>query len=144
MFVMNTRQQGDIGEGSAIQWLTQHGYHVAVPFGHSPDWDLLIERDGRLASVQVKTCTRRAPTGNWHVMLCTRGGNQSWSGTTKLFDPARADYLFVHVGDGRRWCMPTKVVKGRTSITLGGPKYAEYEVEPGQPLPGRTGVEHAA
>ena len=29
---------------------------------------------------------RLTPVGHWHVMLCTRGGNQSWSGTTKHFD----------------------------------------------------------
>ena len=145
VFAVNPRQQGDIGEASAIQWLTNKGLSVALPFGHSPDWDLIAERDDRLLRVQVKTCTRRAPaTAHWTVMLCTRGGNQSWSGTTKYFDPARCDYLFVHVCDGRRWFIPTNVVEGRTAITLGGPKYAEFEIEPGHPLPVRTPVDRAA
>jgi hypothetical protein len=30
--------------------------------------------------------------------------------------------------------LPAQVVEGTTGITLGGPKYAEYEVEPGRPL----------
>jgi len=141
---VNPRQQGDIGEASAIQWLTSQRFAVAIPFGHSPDWDLVIESDGRFASVQVKTCTRRSPQGRWQVMLCTRGGNQSWSGTTKLFDPGRCDYLFVHAGDGRRWFIPSTVVDGRTAITLGGPKYAEFEVERGQPIPRQTQVQTAA
>ena len=142
---MNTRQQGDIGEASAIQWLTNKGLSVAVPFGHSPDWDLIAEWDNRLLRVQVKTCTRRAPaTGHWGVMLCTRGGNQSWSGTTNYFDPGRCDYLFVLVGDGRRWFIPSHVVHGRTGITLGGPKYSEYEVECGEPLPSWSAVDRAA
>ena len=77
-------------------------------------------------------------------MLCTRGGNQSWSGTTKYFDAGRCDYLFVHTGDGRRWFMPSNVVEGRSGISLGGPKYAEYEIERGAPLPGQTEVVGAA
>jgi hypothetical protein len=73
-------------------------------------------------------------------MICTRGGNQSWSGVSKLFSPTRCDFLFVLVGNGRRWFIPAPAVEGGSGITLGGPKYAEYEVEPGRPL----GVSKAA
>jgi hypothetical protein len=141
---MNTRQQGDIGELSAAAWLASKGVAVALPLTHSPDWDLVVESLGKLSTVQVKTCTRRSRRGNWDVMICTRGGNQSWNGTTAYFDPGRCDYLFVHVGDGRRWFIPSRVVEGRTAITLGGPKYSEHEVERGEPLPTWTDVEPAA
>ena len=49
--------------------------------------------------------------------------------------PGSCDYLFVLVGDGRRWFIPSDAIGGRTCIALGGPKYAEFEVEPGRPLP---------
>jgi hypothetical protein len=55
----------------------------------------------------------------------------------KVLDPKRCDSLFVHVGDGRRWYIGAKVLGGCTHIVLGGPKYAEYEVEPGEPLQAR-------
>jgi hypothetical protein len=45
------------------------------------------------------------------------------------------------VGDGRRWCIPSDALQGKTSIHLGGPKYAEFEVERGRPLPARTDSE---
>ena len=143
MFV-NTRQQGDIGELSCAAWLASKGVAVAVPLTHTADWDLVAESMGKFSTVQVKTCTRRTPLGHWHVMLCTRGGNQSWNGTTKYFDPSRCDYLFVHVGDGRRWFIPSHAVEARTSITLGGRKYAQYERERGDALPARTTVDPAA
>ena len=50
--------------------------------------------------------------------------------------PDRCDYLFVLVGDGRRWFIPAEALGGRNRMCLGGPKYAEYEVEAGRPLPG--------
>jgi Holliday junction resolvase-like predicted endonuclease len=141
---VNTRQRGDIGELSAAAWLASRGVVVALPVCHSPDWDLVIQSNGRLATVQVKTCTRRSRLGYWHVMLCTKGGNQSWNGTTKYFEAGRCDYLFVYAGDGRRWFMPSGAVEGRTGITLGGPKYAEYEISRAEPLPGQTDVVGAA
>ena len=135
---MHRRLQGDIGEASAIEWLTSAGAVVCKPLGHSPNFDLVAEVAGRLVRVEVKTTVRATPIGNWHAMLCTRGGNQSWNGRTKRFDPRACDYVFVHVGDGRRWFIPAVRIEAATGIVLGGPKYAEFEVESGRPLSLRT------
>jgi len=51
-------------------------------------------------------------------------------------DPTRFDYLFVLVGDGRRWFIPADRVEGVRGLTLGGAKYAEFEVDRGDPIPG--------
>jgi hypothetical protein len=135
---MNTREQGDIGELSAMQWLASVGAKLAIPVGHSPDWDLIAELDGRLSRVQVKTCTCRRGT-RWDVTICTRGGNQSWNGLVKVLDSNRCDYLFVLVADGRRWFIPAASLGGGSGILLGGPKYASFEVAAGDPLPVRDG-----
>ncbi len=127
------RTQGDIGEWSAIGWLIDQGAKVFLPLGHSPDVDLVADLGDRLVSIQVKTSTvyRNA---RYEVTLCTRGGNQSWNGLVKRFDPGRCDYLFVHAGNGRRWFIPSSLVGGGSGILLGGPKYEAYEVECDRPL----------
>jgi PD-(D/E)XK endonuclease len=124
----NPREQGDLGERLAALWLAQAGYKLWVPLGHSRDADLIAEDDGRrMLRVQVKTSTyfRR---GRWAITVCTRGGNQSWSGQVKVLDAAHYDYLFVLVGDGRMWFIPSEQVGGRSGLLLGGPKYAAFEV----------------
>ena len=130
---MNPREQGDLGESSAAAWLLEQGHGVAVPFGHSPDWDLIAEIEGVLYRVQVKTCTVHR-SERWEVTLCTRGGNRSWNGLVKYFSAARCDFLFVLVGDGRRWFIPAAAVEARSGMCLGGPKYAEYEVDRGRAI----------
>jgi Holliday junction resolvase-like predicted endonuclease len=135
---VHPRVQGDIGEASAIEWLTTQGALVFTPLFHSPDYDLIAEMAGRLVRIEVKTTQCLTPIGNWCASICTRGGNQSWNGTTKRFDPKRCDFLFVHVGDGRRWFIPSARIEGSRGIVLGGRKYAQFEVEPGPPLPPRT------
>jgi hypothetical protein len=132
---VNPRQQGDLGEYSAIEWLSSRGYPVFVPIGHSPDVDLVALIDDRAVRVQVKT-SGFFVNGRWSVAVCTRGGNQSWNKIVNRFGCDRCDYLFVLVGDGRRWFIPSSVVEGTTSIALGGPKYADYEVESGRPFAG--------
>ncbi len=135
------RRQGDLGEISAMEWLACAGGRVYLPIGHSPDVDLIAEFGGGLLRVQVKTSTCRNDRGGWEVMLATRGGNQSWTGLVKYFDSAKCDFLFVHVGDGRRWFIPAGEIESRTGVSLGGLKYSEFEIEPGRPLSSVSALE---
>jgi hypothetical protein len=135
---VNRRVQGDIGELSAMEWLASCGATVWVPLNHSPHVDLMAEWEDRLIRVQVKTSTFRASVGSgderWRISIATNGGNRSWTGLAKKFDPGRVDYLFVLVGDGRRWFIPAAFVEADRSIALGGTKYSEFEVEQGTPF----------
>ena len=130
------RRQGDAGELSAINWLFSAGTRVYLPLFTDPDCDVVADFGDRVDRVQVKTSTCRR-SNRWEVTLATRGGNQSWSGLVKRLDATRCDSLFVHVGDGRRWYIPVSAPGGGSLIVLGGPKYADYEVEPGEPLQAR-------
>ena len=135
--MLTPREQGDFGELSAMQWLTWQGASVAVPIGNNRHWDLMAELDGRALRVQVKS-SRCRQRGRWSVTLATRGGNQSWNVVAKYLDPSRFDYLFVLVGDGRRWFIPADRVECGRGLCLGGPKYAAFEVDRGAPIPGCT------
>jgi hypothetical protein len=123
--LINRRRQGDLGEASAIEWLTSVGATVLIPFGHSPDFDLVADVDGQLLRIQVKTSVLRTETNvgsqRWQVGLATSGGNQSWTRVAKRFDPAKVDYLFALVGvaDG---FIPADAVESSTNVSLGGPK----------------------
>ena len=141
---MHPRLQGDWGELSALLWLTGQGAVVSRPIGHCPDYDVLADFAGSILRVEVKTGRRRTPHGRWEIAICTRGGNQSWSGMTKRFDTARCDYVFVLVGDGRQWFIPATAIDATTAVRLGGPKYAEFEVERGLPIQDQTGPRPAS
>ena len=123
---------------SAMEWLGSKGATVWVPFNHSPHVDLMAEWEDALIKVQVKTSTfrttKKSGDERWHIAIATNGGNRSWTGLTKKFDPARVDYLFVLVGDGRRWFIPAGLVEAARSLALGGRKYSEFEVEQGTNL----------
>lgn len=111
-----------------MRWLTSIGADVWVPLGHSRDVDVIAAFEGLLAPVQVKSSSCRRDNGRHRVNLCTNGGNQSWTGVVRLFDPVRCDFLFAWLTDGRRWFIPATAVDGRRSIVLGGGKYSEFEI----------------
>lgn len=116
-----------------MNWLMQAGHGIWLPFGHSPDCDLIADKDGCLLRVQVKTSTLNR-NGRWLVAVCTRGGNRSWNGVVKRLDESRYDRLFVVVADWRCWFIPADAVEGRSGISLGGPKYSEFEVPAPPPM----------
>ena len=135
---INRSAQGDLGEASAIEWLTRMGAVVLLPVGHSPDFDLVAYANGRLLRIQVKTSTQQTSTPRGRdrivVSLVTSGGNQSWNGNRKKIDPTRFDYLFALTSGGRRWFVPSTALEARSAICLGGPKYSEFEIDPGGPI----------
>jgi hypothetical protein len=135
MTKFHPRRQGDLGEAAAIEWLTRMGACVAFPLFHSPDYDLIGDLGRRLLRVQVKTSIcEHGCREHFAVQLATSGGNQSWNGVVKKFDPSRFDFLFVVVRDGRQWFIPSSEIGGSHSIVLGGEKYSEFQVGRAAPL----------
>jgi len=131
---LKPREQGDLGELSAMEWLVSKGARIAIPVFHSPDWDLIAEMGGRALRVQVKTSVCKTDRDRYQVRLSTSGGNQSWNRVIKRFDPSRYDYLFALVEDGRRWFIPVGAIDGSYCVVLGGSKYSEFKIEPGRRL----------
>lgn len=82
--------------------------------------------------MEVKTATHFR-NKRCEVFVCTRDGSQSWNGLPEKLDPGSCDYLFVLVADGRRWFIPSSHFGRDHGIVLGGPKYDEFEIEPGDP-----------
>jgi hypothetical protein len=132
--VGGARGQGDKGELSAALWFGERGASVFIPLFHSnPHFDLIADWGEGPTRIQGKTSTY-FHNGRCGITLCTRGGNRSWSGLVKTLDPSRYDFLFVLVGDGRRWLMPAAEVHAGSGLDLGGPKYERFEIESGVPL----------
>jgi hypothetical protein len=122
----NTKMQGNIGVGSAIQYFTSEAYIVSLPINDSQSYDLIVEKDGILKRVQVKTC-RYKRGNNWELGLNTSGGNQSRN-TKKIFDKSQVDLLFILVDSGERWVIPVDSLRGISTIKVGAVAYKEFMI----------------
>lgn len=138
---MNSRQQGNIGIGQAIAYFAIRQWPAFSPLSDMQRYDLIVDIEGKLNRVEVKTSTLQKPNGSWEFNLRTFGGNQSWNKVVKSVSAEDADMLFLHCIGADSYFMPTEVVKDKSTITVGN-LYSEYKLEyPGlvQPL----GVERA-
>ncbi|HEY4433318.1 MAG TPA: group I intron-associated PD-(D/E)XK endonuclease, partial [Candidatus Cybelea sp.] len=51
----NTKAVGDLSEAVVLAELIQAGYKVSLPFGEGQRYDLILDNEGVLSRVQVKT-----------------------------------------------------------------------------------------
>ncbi len=114
----NSRQQGNAGLGIAIAYLTGIGARLSIPLTDTQPYDLIIDHDGRLERVQVKTTTiQDARYGHFRVTVQSIGRNNRGT-VRRKFDPADYEWLFVVCGDACCYMIPTTAITARTVFCL--------------------------
>jgi PD-(D/E)XK endonuclease len=111
---VRAQEKGDLAELMVACDLRQRGCKLAIPYGEDCDYDLVIERDGRLEQVQVKH------TESDGAVMSVKGCSHSLTNgrvrETKRYTTATIDWLAVYdrttdrcyyipareLGDGRR------------------------------------------
>ena len=119
---MNTKQQGDIGVAKAIYVYTALGYTISIPNTDNAKYDLVVEKNGKLNKVQVKTTAHKTDYGIYQAMLKTSGGNQSWNKIVSRINKNEVDLVFILVETGDCYEYPIELLDNRTTVNLGSDK----------------------
>lgn len=112
---MSSQAQGNIGMGRAIAYFTSKGNTVSLPLNDCQDYDLVVDIDGALSKVQVKTTRYKAPSGNYIVSLVSSGGSKGEI-YHRVVDSS-CDLLFVSSEDGEDYIFPVENLP-RKCLTL--------------------------
>lgn len=124
---MNTKERGDRALGNAIHYYISQGYEVCLPIGDKRAYDLVIEKNGVLARVQVKYAGFYKGKNKCLVGLRITGGNQSYNYAKKYNDDA-FDLLFVYTERGERYSVPWCELTIRSEISIEHTKYQKHKV----------------
>jgi len=121
----NSKKQGDAGLGQAIAYFTMQGYDVALPLTDSADWDLIVEIDGELKRVQVKSSSQMRND----IMIfdaAVKGGNKTEKSSCKTIQQQQWDLIFLHhLITGKQALIPKESLTTGGQINL-GEKYKEF------------------
>ena len=113
----NTKTQGTVGLGSAIDYFVRNNYIVSIPLNDSQDYDLIVDGEEGLKRVQVRTTSHKRH-GSYVVNLSVSGGSATRrSQTRKVGTDMKYDLLYVLCEDNTRYLIP-KCVLGRREKTL--------------------------
>lgn len=116
----NTKAIGDISEAVFAAKALQAGYSVARPFGDNQPYDLILDKNGTLLKVQVKTgrLSRSA------IIFST--SSIGYKGKRKLYDKASVDAFGVYEPrSGRVFLVPFDEVPAKEAslqLVYPGPK----------------------
>ena len=118
---MHTKRKGSIAELAVATQLIREGWNVLLPYGENTRYDLVAERDGRFARLQVKYCTPKdgslivncASSNNWSVLQYTAKEIDAIA----VYDPLAGTVYFVPVAE-----LPKGHMKLRLSPTKNGQK----------------------
>lgn len=124
----NSKKQGDAGLGQAIAYFTMSGYDVALPLTDSADWDLIVEIEGQLKRVQVKTSSQLKESGVMIFNCDVKGGNMTFNKPPKTIQDQQWDLIFLHhLITGKQALIPKEALSNtKGQINLGGQKYNEF------------------
>jgi hypothetical protein len=94
-------------------WFAQRGYRMSFPTEPCP-YDLVVDDNGVLYRIQVKTCTGKDRTGSWR---CHLAQNPKYRKTV-VYDPDDVDFFFIIDGDMSYYLTPTEEVAGASEVSL--------------------------
>jgi hypothetical protein len=128
-----TKEQGNIGIGEAISYFCREGITVSIPLNDTQPYDLVVELNGELKKVQVRTTTQISRNGNndkYEVGLRKTSYVGNGKFETKSVEDIDYDYLFALTNSDKKYFIPTEVIKGiKSAITVGkNSKYEKYLV----------------
>lgn len=67
---MHPKQISEITEAKIIARLLELGYSISKPFGDNQDYDLILDKDGKLEKIQCKTSRLKGNTINIPCYKC--------------------------------------------------------------------------
>lgn len=122
----NKSAQGLIGLTEAISFFVKRGNIVSIPLTDNQEYDLVVEVDGFLQKIQVKTSGFKSCSGAYTVDLRTRGGSSD--SVNSIVTDSDVDLLFILLQDNTKYLIPIIDIHDlKSGITLGN-KYAKYIV----------------
>lgn len=126
MYFKTNKEKRNSGLGMAIAYFTTNGYVVAIPLNDTQDYDLIIEKDGEIKTVQVKSTGCKTKNRIYQVALKSCGGTNGK--TYKTLIENKVDFLFVLNEKLEMYLIPKNKIRNKATLNL-CEKYSEYRVK---------------
>jgi len=120
------KEKGNAGLGMAIAYFSINGYTVSISLNDIQDYDLVIEKNNLLETVQVKATGCKTQYGIYQVALKSCGGTKG--DTYKTLIDTKVNYLFILTADTQMYLIPCDKIYNKTFLNLSG-EYLKYEVK---------------
>ena len=108
--ILDTKQKGNLTELQCITACYELGYNVSIPYGENSRYDFILDIDGKLLKIQVKTSRNKKSIKNPKdaIVFTCRSSNTNASGNTyHRYTKEQIDY-FATYWDGKCYLVPVE------------------------------------
>ena len=116
MYFSTNKEKGRSSLGIAIGYFSINGYTVSIPLNDTQDYDLIIEKDGKIETVQVKSTDCKTKYGVYQVALKSSGGTKGKSYKTVV--DTKVDKLVIITKELNIYIIPIKDIKNKSTLNL--------------------------
>lgn len=125
MIFKTNKEKGNSGLGIAIAYYSSKGYTVSIPLNDTQDYDLVVDKDGKLYKVQVKATACKTKYNKYQVALKSCGGTNGK--TYKTVIDTNIDEIFIVTDTMEMFLIPIEEIKNKSTLNL-CQKYEKYRV----------------
>lgn len=125
MIFSTNKEKGRASLGIAIAYFSTNAYTVSIPLNDTQDYDLIIEKNGILNTVQVKSTSCKTKYGVYQVALKSCGGTKGK--TYKTLINTNVDLVCIITSLLDIYVIPVKDINNKSTINL-CKKYNKYKV----------------
>lgn len=100
----------------AIAYFGSHGYIVSLPLNDTQDYDLIVDKDGKMQKVQCKATDELQKNGTYTLALASCGGTKGTRYKTVV--ETDVDLIFALRGDGLMYVIPIEGLQNVSSVAL--------------------------
>ena len=125
MLFNTNKEKGNSGLGIAIAYFSTNGYTVSIPLNDTQDYDLVIEKNKKLETVQVKASGCKTKYNIYQIALKSCGGTHG--NTYKTLIDTGVDYLFIVTAEKSLYLIPCSNIMNKSTLNLSN-RYLKYRV----------------
>ena len=110
--------QGNFGLGRAIAYYTSKGYSVSLPLNDTQKYDLIIDINGSLKRVSVKTTQYKHKQRDYYSVQLKNSGGASGKRIIRNFDNSTCDLVFIVTAADELYEIPSNEIQVKSELTL--------------------------
>lgn len=110
--------QGNVGLGMAIAYYTSKCIPVMIPLNDTQKYDLVVDLNGELKKVSVKTTQGLNKSSKHFVVQLKNTGGSSGNNKIRNFNNTDCDIVFVLTINQTMYQIPSEEIKVHTSLVL--------------------------
>ena len=123
---LTSKQKGNLTE---LQWLTafyEQGCHVSLPYGENSRYDMIVDVDGQLLRVQVKTSSLKDEEGNSIIFSCRSSRINTKGAINTRYTSDEIDY-FATFWNNCCYLIPVNECSVNKTLRFTSPKNGQHK-----------------